>query len=59
QLVIQVNGKLRSRLTIAVDTDEEEIKQRALEDEKIVTFIGGAAVKKVILVKNKLVNIVI
>ncbi len=58
-IVIQVNGKLRSRFRIATDTDEETIKESALTDERILKFINGKAIRKVILVKNKLVNIVV
>ena len=58
-IVIQVNGKLRSRFTVAADTDEETIKKMALADDKVQKFIEGKAVKKAIVVKNKLVNIVV
>ena len=58
-IVIQVNGKLRSRFNIDVDADDETIKQKALADEKIKKFIAGKEIKKVIVVKHKLVNIVI
>ncbi len=58
-IVIQVNGKLRSKFSVAVDTPEETIKQQALEDSRIVKFTEGKAVKKVIYVKDKLVNIVV
>ncbi len=56
-IVVQVNGKLRSRLHVSVDTDEKDIKKQALEDEKVLKFIGEKPVKKIIVVKNKLVNI--
>ena len=58
-IVIQVNGKLRSRFQVGTDTGEETIKQMALEDERVQKFIDGKAIKKVIVVKNKLVNIVV
>jgi leucyl-tRNA synthetase len=58
-IVIQVNGKLRSRFQVATDADEQTIKEMALSDERIVKFIQGKEVKKVIVVKNKLVNIVV
>jgi leucyl-tRNA synthetase len=58
-IVVQVNGKVRSRLQVAADIDQESIKQAALDDEKITGFIGDKAVKKIIVVKGKLVNIVI
>jgi leucyl-tRNA synthetase len=58
-VVVQVNGKLRSRFQVATDTDEETLKEMALSDERIVKFINGKEEKKIIVVKNKLVNIVI
>ena len=58
-IVIQVNGKLRSKFNISVGTDSETIKKTALSDERVKKFIDGRQVKKVILVKNKLVNIVV
>lgn len=59
ELVIQVNGKLRSRLLIAHGLSDEEIKEIALNDERTKNFIGYKIVKKVIVVKGKLVNIVV
>jgi leucyl-tRNA synthetase len=58
-IVIQVNGKLRSRFSVAVDTDDETVKKMALSDEKAKKFIDGKPIKRVIVVKNKLVNIVV
>jgi leucyl-tRNA synthetase len=58
-IVVQVNGKLRSRFQVAADADEQSIRETALKDERIVNFIGEQQIKKVIVVKNKLVNIVI
>jgi leucyl-tRNA synthetase len=58
-IVVQVNGKLRSRFQVATDTAEKTIKERALTDERVQKFIGGKVIRKVIVVKNKLVNIVV
>ncbi len=58
-IVVQVNGKLRSRFSVATDADDEQIKQMALADERAKPFIGDKPIKKVILVKRKLVNIVV
>ncbi len=58
-IVVQVNGKLRSRFQVATDTDEKTIKERALTDKRILKFIDGKAIRKVIVVKGKLVNIVV
>jgi leucyl-tRNA synthetase len=59
EVVIQVNGKLRSRFAASLSADEQALKEAALADEKIVRFVGDKPVKKVIVVKNKLVNIVV
>ncbi len=58
-IVIQINGKLRSRMTVPVDCDAEKIKTDAQADEKITAFIGGNKILKVIYVPKKLVNIVV
>jgi leucyl-tRNA synthetase len=58
-VVIQINGKLRSRITVPVGEDPEKIKAAALAEEKIKVLIKDTAVKKVIYVPNKLVNIVV
>ncbi len=58
-IVVQVNGKVRSRFHISVDADEEEMKAVALADDRIVARIAGRPVKRVIVVKKKLVNIVV
>jgi leucyl-tRNA synthetase len=57
-IVIQINGKLRSRMTVPVDEGEEKIKADAMADEKIAAFLGESKVLKVIYVPKKLVNIV-
>jgi leucyl-tRNA synthetase len=58
-IVVQINGKLRSRFEIAADTPEDTIKEMALKDDRILKFIGDQNIRKVIVVKNRLVNIVI
>jgi leucyl-tRNA synthetase len=58
-VVVQVNGKLRSRFSAARDADDGTLERAARADEKIVRFIQDKPVKKVVVVKNKLVNIVI
>ncbi len=58
-IVIQVNGKVRSRFQIAADADEDMIKDTALADERVVARLQGRPVKKIIVVRNKLVNIVV
>ncbi|NVL90586.1 MAG: leucine--tRNA ligase [Desulfobacterales bacterium] len=58
-IVVQINGKVRSRFNITADADEEAIKAAALADDRVVARIAGRPVKKVIVVKKKLVNIVV
>ena len=57
-VVVQVNGKLRSKFNINADADDDTIRERALSDANIGKFIQGRQVRKVIIVKKKLVNIV-
>ena len=57
-MVIQVNGKLRSKISIDASMDRDMIQQMALADEKIQNFITDLTVRKVIVVPNKLINIV-
>ena len=58
-LVVQVNGKLRSQISVAVDADETAVRAIALADETVRRFIGEATPKKVIVVPRKLVNVVV
>jgi leucyl-tRNA synthetase len=57
-LVVQVNGKLRGQITVAVDADEATVRAQALADPTIQRFVGELTVRKVIVVKGKLVNVV-
>jgi len=59
EVVIQVNGKIRERLMVAAGTDEASLKAAALVLPKVIEWVGGKAVAKVIVVKDKLVNIVV
>jgi leucyl-tRNA synthetase len=58
-IVIQINGKVRSRMVVPADEDGEKIKSLALSDEKIIGFISGKKVLREIYVPKKLVNIVV
>jgi leucyl-tRNA synthetase len=58
-IVVQVNGKLRSRITAGADADDEAVKQMAFADENVLKFLQGRPVRKVVVVKNKLVNLVV
>jgi leucyl-tRNA synthetase len=59
EIPIQVNGKLRSRILASPEVTEEELRTAALNDEKILTFIQGHKVVKVIVVPQRLVNVVV
>ena len=59
EIPIQVNGKLRGRITVPADAGEDEIKEKALADEKVKQHIAGKQVRKVILARGRLVNIVV
>ncbi|MBU1276902.1 MAG: leucine--tRNA ligase [Proteobacteria bacterium] len=58
-VVVQVQGKVRSKLTLPADAGDSVLEAAALADEKVQKFIDGRPVKKVIVVQGKLVNIVI
>ena len=59
QIAVQVNGKVRGNITITEDEQEETIKQKALEQENVKKHIEGKEIVKVIVIKNKIVNIVV
>lgn len=58
-IVIQVNGKVRSRIEVPAGIEEEVVQEKAVDDDKIKKFIAEKPIRKVIVVKNKLVNIVV
>ncbi|MBU9695721.1 leucine--tRNA ligase [Limosilactobacillus portuensis] len=58
EMIIQVNGKLRSKIKMAKNIDREEAQKLALADEHVQKFTDGKDIKKVIVVPNKIVNIV-
>jgi leucyl-tRNA synthetase len=59
EIVVQVNGKKRAMITVPADAAEEAVSAAALADEHVQKFIAGAAVRKVIVVRGKLVNVVV
>jgi len=59
EIPVQVNGKLRARLSVAADTDASTLEDLALADPKVQEFLGGRDVRKVIVIPGKLVNIVV
>ena len=56
--VVQVNGKLRGKISVSADLDKAEIERRAQADDNVARFLTDLTVRKVIVVPNKLVNIV-
>jgi leucyl-tRNA synthetase len=58
-IVVQVNGKLRGRLTVPAHESDDRIKELALKDDKVAKFLGGKEPLKVVYVPKKLVNIVV
>ncbi len=56
---VQVNGKVRGRVVVAADADEDTLKAAALSDEKVRAFLAGASPRKVIVVAGRLVNLVV
>ncbi|MCV7190471.1 leucine--tRNA ligase [Mycolicibacterium thermoresistibile] len=59
EMPVQVNGKVRGHITVAVDADKATLEAAALADEKVQAFLAGATPKKVIVVPGKLVNLVV
>ena len=56
---VQVNGKVRGRVTVPADADADNVEAAALADEKVVAFLDGRTPKKVIVVAGRLVNVVL
>lgn len=59
KLMVQVNGKLRGQINVAKDAAKEAVEQAALDDVHVRKFIEGQAIKKIIVVPGKLINIVV
>ena len=58
-MAVSVNGKLRNTIKVAVDSDQEVVKEMAINDEKVAKHLEGKEIVKVIVVPNKIVNIVV
>jgi leucyl-tRNA synthetase len=58
-IAVQVNGKLRSTVTVPTDADDETVIAAASEEEKVKNFMAGMELVKAIVVKNKLVNLIL
>jgi leucyl-tRNA synthetase len=59
ELMLQVNGKLRGKITVAVDADKDAIEQTALASPDVQKFMEGKPAKKVVVVPGRLVNVVV
>ncbi len=57
-VVVQVNGRVRSRIEVPADATEEEVREAALSDEKVKGWIEGKGIRKVVYVPKRLINIV-
>jgi leucyl-tRNA synthetase len=59
EVVVQMNGKLRAKLTVAKDTSEHDLESLCLADENVKRHLDGKSIVKLIVIKNRLVNIVV
>ena len=59
EIIVQVNGKLRAHLLVPFGTSEDVLRQRALDEPKVQPFISGKQIVKLVIVPDKLVNIVV
>ena len=58
-MIVQVNGKVRGKLDVSIDTNEEEMKRLAKEIDNVKNFIDGKEIVNEIVVPKKIVNIVV
>ena len=59
EIVVQISGKVRARITVPADSSEEEIRRAATENERIREWVEKGTVRKVIYVPGRLINIVV
>lgn len=59
EMVVQVNGKLRSKITVGKSIEQEDIEKKALDDDKVKPHLEGKTVRKIIVIPGRLVNIVV
>jgi leucyl-tRNA synthetase len=59
ELVVQVNGKLRGRVAVPADASKDDIEKHAIADDNVQRFVDGKAIRKIIVVPGRLVNIVV
>jgi leucyl-tRNA synthetase len=59
EVVVQVNGKLRGRVTVAANADEATVREAALADEGVQKYVDGKPIRKFVYVRGKLANVVV
>ena len=59
EIVIQVNGRVRSRLRVSETLNKDELNERALADARVAALLKGQRIVKIVVVPRKLVNIVL
>ena len=59
ELAVQVNGKVRGHITVDAGTDEDSIKEAALNQEGVINYTEGKQIRKIIVIKGRIVNIVV
>ena len=59
EIIVQINGKLRGKVTIKIDQNEDEVNSIVNLDEKIHSYLKDIEIKKIIYIKNKLINYVV
>jgi leucyl-tRNA synthetase len=59
EIVVQVNGKLRGRVTVPAGAPDDAVREIALADENVARHVAGKTLKKAIIVPGKLVNLVV
>jgi leucyl-tRNA synthetase len=59
EIAVQVNGKLRGRVTVSADAGEDETRDAALADEKVRAWVDGKQIVKTVVVPGRLVNVVV
>jgi len=59
ELAVQIKGKIKDRIVVSADADEQQIKQKALSSERVIAAMAGKEPKKIIVIKSRLVNIIV
>lgn len=59
EMVVQVNGKVRSKFPVALDVDDESLRKLVMDDENVKKYIAGKSIDRIVVVKNRLVSVVV